>query len=93
MHYFKHILNLRTTTSAVVGEVTGKSQLTGNDFCQFYRDFQVDEVGLGWDRVDGRGRGKGKDWVRDRVGYHKSLTELAFPRHLTNNPFQSQTKS
>ena len=31
----------------VLGEVTAKSQLTGNDFCQFYRDFQGHEVGLG----------------------------------------------
>ena len=31
----------------VIGEVTGKSQLTGNDFCQLYRDVQGHEVGLG----------------------------------------------
>ena len=27
--------------------MTGKSQLTGNDFCQFYRDFQGHKVGIG----------------------------------------------
>ena len=31
----------------MVGEVMGKSQLTGNDFCQFYTDSQGHEVGLG----------------------------------------------
>ena len=31
----------------MVGEVTDKGQLRGKDFCQFYRDFQGHEVGLG----------------------------------------------
>ena len=33
--------------NTVVVEVTDKGQLKGNDFCQFYRDFQGHEVGLG----------------------------------------------
>ena len=31
----------------LIGEVTGKSQLIGNDFCQFYWDVHGHEVGLG----------------------------------------------
>ena len=30
----------------MLGEETGKGQLQGNDFCQFYRDFQGHEVEL-----------------------------------------------
>ena len=42
----------RIVFATVVGEVTGKGQLKGNDFCQFCRVFQVHEVGLG----------EGQDW-------------------------------
>ena len=38
---------MRASENSVVGEATDKSQVAGNDFCQFYMDFQVHEVGLG----------------------------------------------
>ena len=31
----------------LAGKVTAKSRFTDNDFCQFYREFQVHELGLG----------------------------------------------
>ena len=63
----------------VLGEVTGKSQLKGNDFCQFYRDFQGHEIGLGV------GVGAGMELsTKGKV----AGCELACARHLAKNPLK-----
>ena len=42
--------------AVVAGKVTGKSQFTSNDFCQFYRDFQGSVGVMVRGRVNGYGR-------------------------------------
>ena len=63
----------------MVGEAMGKSQLTSNNFCQSYRDFQGHEIGLGSEVREGRVRARAGDVVTYQkslwIGFYPSLVQ------------------
>ena len=65
--HFEKLFNYHFPPTVKTPEITGswksegKSQLTGNDFSQFYRDFQGHEVGLGLGIRLGLGVGLGME--------------------------------